>query len=84
MLLLRHTNVPHAFQQQLSSDTTPTLCDAIPPFEAIKSVWNKQKVEMPNVAHIINAGLDKLDEYRERIDLVPSYVGAMSTCYVSH
>ena len=50
----------------------------------MKSVWNKQKVEMPNVAHIINAGLDKLDEYQERIDLVPTYVGAMSTCYVFH
>lgn len=37
---------------------------------------------MPNVAHIIDAGLKKLDEYRERADLVPAYVGAMSTCYV--
>lgn len=57
---------------------TPTLCDAIPAFKAMKSVWNKQKVEMPDVAHIIDAGLKKLDEYRERADLVPTYVGAMS------
>jgi hypothetical protein len=74
--------VPHAFQQRLSSDMTPTLCDAIPAFEAMKSIWNKQKVEMPDVAHIIDAGLKKLDEYRERADLVPAYVGAMSMCNV--
>jgi hypothetical protein len=74
--------VPHAFQQRLSSDTTPILCDTIPAFEAMKSVWNKQKAEMPNVAHIIDAGLKKLEEYRERANLVPTYVGAMSTCYV--
>ena len=48
----------------------------------MNKVWNEQKVEMPNVAHIIDAGLKKLEEYRERVDLVPAYVGAMSMCYV--
>lgn len=47
----------------------------------MKSVWNKQKVEMPNVAYIIDAGLKKLDEYRARADLVPAYVGAMRSCF---
>jgi hypothetical protein len=42
---------------------TPTLCDAIPSFEAMKRVWNEQKVQMP--------------EYRSRADLVPAYVIAM-------
>jgi hypothetical protein len=82
MPILIYVQVPHAFQQRLSSDTTPTLCDTIPAFEAMKSIWNKQKVDMPNVAHVIDTGLKKLDEYRERADLVPTYVGAMSTCYV--
>jgi hypothetical protein len=80
MLILIHIQVPHAFQQRLSSDTTPTLCDTIPAFEAMKSVWNKQKMEMPNVVSIIDCGLKKLGEYQERIGLVPVYVGAMSTC----
>ncbi len=48
----------------------------------MKSVWNKQKADMPNVAHVINAGFKKLDEYCERADLVPAYVGAMSMCHV--
>lgn len=75
--------VPYAFQQRLSFETTPTLCGTIPAFEAMKSVWNAQKADMPNVAHIIDVGLKKLDEYRERADLVPAYVGAMSMCYDS-
>src|SRR5262245_28416962 len=69
--------VPHAFQQRLSAETTPTLCDAIPAFEAMKRVWNEQKVQMPNTAPIIDAGLQKLEEYRERADLVPAFVLAM-------
>jgi hypothetical protein len=82
MPILTEVQVPHAFQQRLSSDKMPTLCDTISAFEAMKSIWNKQKVEMPDVSHIIDAGLEKLDEYQERIDLVPTYMGAMSTCNV--
>ena len=43
----------------------------------MKRVWNVQKDEMPDVASIINVGLDKLEEYRERADLVPAFVLAM-------
>ena len=43
----------------------------------MKKVWNDQKVKMPEAAPIINAGLDKLEEYCERADLVPAYVLAM-------
>ena len=31
--------VPHVFQQQLSHEKTPTLCVAIPSFEAMMSTW---------------------------------------------
>ena len=43
----------------------------------MKRVWNAQKVEMPDAAPIIDARLDKLEEYCERADLVPVYVLAM-------
>ena len=43
----------------------------------MKRVWNVQKDEMPDVASIINVGLDKLEEYCERADLVPTFVLAM-------
>lgn len=69
--------MPHAFQQRLSAEATPTLCEALPAFESMKRVWTTQKDEMPEVASIIDAGLDKLEEYRERADLVPAFVLAM-------
>jgi hypothetical protein len=57
---------------------TPKLCDAIPSFEAMRTKWTNQKAEMPNMASVIDAGLKKLEYYRERLDLVPAYMGAMS------
>ena len=69
--------MPYAFQQHLSAETTPTLCDAIPSFEAMKNVWNELKVKMPDVAPIIDAGLSKLEEYCSRANLVLAYVIAM-------
>ena len=69
--------VPHAFQQRLSSEKTPTLCEALPSFEAMKNVWTQQKTTNPEMASIINAGLDKLEDYRDRAELVPAYVLAM-------
>ncbi len=43
----------------------------------MKRVWDEQKVTMPEAAHIIDASLIKLEEYRSRADLVPAYVVAM-------
>jgi hypothetical protein len=43
----------------------------------MKRVWNEQKAAMPEATPIIDAGLDKLEEYRSRADLVPAYVLAM-------
>lgn len=70
--------VPHAFQQRLSAEKTPTLGDAIPAFEAMQIVWKAQQVKNPKTAFIIDAGLDKLEEYRERANLTPAYALAMS------
>ena len=33
--------VPHAFQQQLSYEKTPTLCDTIPSFKAMAATWEE-------------------------------------------
>jgi hypothetical protein len=76
--LTLYMQIPHAFQQRLSLETTPKLCNTIPSFEAMRMKWTNQKAEMPNMAYIIDAGLKKLDDYRERLDLVPAYVGTMS------
>ncbi|KAF9490016.1 hypothetical protein BDN71DRAFT_1369145, partial [Pleurotus eryngii] len=37
--------VPHTFQQHLSGEKTPTLCDAIPAFKAMMRVWKSLQNE---------------------------------------
>ncbi|KAF8142566.1 hypothetical protein K438DRAFT_1635177, partial [Mycena galopus ATCC 62051] len=69
--------VPHAFQQRLSSETTPTLGNAIPSFEAMIKAWEKEQTEHPETADIVQKGIDKLGTYHERVEDVPVYVLAM-------
>ncbi|KAJ7231378.1 hypothetical protein C8J57DRAFT_1069711, partial [Mycena rebaudengoi] len=71
--------VPHAFQQKLSAEITPTLGNALPAFEAMISKWEQMQRENPEIANIIQKGLDKLGSYQERVERVPAYVLAMST-----
>lgn len=80
MIILK---VPHAFQQHLSHEKTPTLCNAIPAFEAMTTVWEQHQHDHPETAHIVQKGLDKLEEYRDRTDLVPAYVLAMGESLAS-
>ena len=70
--------VPHAFQQQLLYKKTPTLCDTTPSFKTMASTWEEQKVNYPDAANIIDAGLEKPDVYRNCVEMVPTYVLAMS------
>ncbi|KAL1712177.1 ribonuclease H-like domain-containing protein, partial [Schizophyllum commune] len=69
--------VPHAFQQILSGEKMPTLCNAIPSFERMARRWEQLKTELPGMACVIDHGLDKLDEYRDKTDIVPAYIVAM-------
>jgi hypothetical protein len=72
--------VPFAFQQKLSAHKTPTLCDAIPSFEAMLSIWTKmQENAQLSESLVIQEGLDKLTVYRDRTNPVPAYAIAMST-----
>jgi hypothetical protein len=73
--------VPHAFQQKLSVEKTPTLCNALPAFEAMITKWERMQLEYPQIAHIIQKGLDKLGSYQERFERVPAYVLAMSKSF---
>ena len=75
--------VSHAFQQHLSYEKTPTLCNAIPSFEALKSKWEEHQVLHPKTAHIVQPGLDKLANYRGRTELVPAYVLAMGMVFIT-
>ncbi|KAJ7794590.1 hypothetical protein B0H13DRAFT_2171261 [Mycena leptocephala] len=64
-LFKRILAVPHAFQQKLSAEKTPTLGDALPAFEAMIKAWEKQQAKYPDAIHIIQMGIDKLGAYRD-------------------
>ncbi|KAK7041157.1 HAT family dimerization domain-containing protein [Favolaschia claudopus] len=70
-------DVPHAFQQKLSAEKTPTLCHALPAFEAMNKKWEQMQVEFPEASNIIQDGIDKLTSYQARIEDVPAYTLAM-------
>lgn len=69
--------VPHAFQQTLSAEKTPTLCNSLPSFKAMIAVWEDMKIKMPSYAHVIDAGIAKLEDYEERTSLAPAHVLSM-------
>lgn len=43
----------------------------------MKIKWKQYRDDHPLVADVVEAGLDKLEEYRERTELVPAHVLAM-------
>ncbi|EKM60179.1 uncharacterized protein PHACADRAFT_189306 [Phanerochaete carnosa HHB-10118-sp] len=57
--------VPHAFQQLLSSESTPTLISVLSAFEAMKLHWQEQQAKVSNAAGIIQQGLDKSEDHRD-------------------
>jgi hypothetical protein len=76
-MLIKNDQVPHAFQDILGAETTPTLCYAILGFSAFIEKWNQLKDENADWAPIIDPGLEKLQEYVDEIPKVPAYVLAM-------
>jgi hypothetical protein len=69
--------IPHAFQQIMSHEKTPTLCHALPAFEAMTVKWAEHQDNFPETSRIVEKGLDKLLEYSACTQQVPAYVLAM-------
>ena len=70
--------VPHVFQQRLSHEKTPTLCDAIPSFKCLTDIRVEMQDDAPHLYEIIQGGLDKIGDYQEHIGPVPAYTLVMS------
>ncbi|PBK90095.1 hypothetical protein ARMGADRAFT_934806, partial [Armillaria gallica] len=70
-------SVSHDFQHQLSAEKTPTLCDAIPSFKAVLTLWEEDLQKYPHLSHAIQAGLSKLMNYMKCMKDVPAYTLAM-------
>ncbi|KAK1234002.1 hypothetical protein PQX77_002813 [Marasmius sp. AFHP31] len=66
----------HAFQQRLSYEKTPTLCDYLPSFQMVIDKWRDLKQEVPLLDQegIIDAEIEKMEEYEERASSVPVYI----------
>jgi hypothetical protein len=58
----------------------PTLCHALPAYEAMITKWQELKQTFPEASDIIQEGLDKLDIYENYTDLTPAYSLAMGMC----
>ncbi|KAI0000323.1 hypothetical protein BJV77DRAFT_939174, partial [Russula vinacea] len=67
--------LPHAFQEVLSSEKTPTLCNTLPSFDGLLTTMLKRcQVDLSmDVYDIIQDGIDKLEEYQQETDSVPAY-----------
>ena len=70
--------LPYAFQQYLSSERLPTLCHTVVAFHSLRTQWEKYQNKHPQFSHIIQAGVDKLENYLTKIHDVPAYVIALS------
>jgi hypothetical protein len=64
----------------LSHEKVPTLCQAIPAFEALTLKWEEYVEKNPESRDIVMEGINKLEEYRDRADVVPAYILAMGKC----
>ena len=65
------------FNNFLSREKTPTLGISLVAFEAMAARWKQHCDENPEFADVIDAGLDKLDEYYNYAQEVPANTIAM-------
>ncbi|EIN06470.1 hypothetical protein PUNSTDRAFT_71957, partial [Punctularia strigosozonata HHB-11173 SS5] len=59
-LILRY---PHAAQEILSAEKTPTLSLALPCYELLIDGWEDLRTQLPHLITYINVGISKLKEY---------------------
>ena len=52
----------------MSAENTPTLCYSIPAFESFINIWTKLVEENPEWSDIIQPGLDKLEDYKGKLN----------------
>lgn len=69
--------VPHAFQEILSAESTPTLCYSILAFSAFIERWEELQAEEDHLEGVIEEGLDKLRDYQDELPKTPAYTVAL-------
>jgi hypothetical protein len=69
--------IPHAFQDILGSEKTPSLCYVIVAYASFLERWEELAGENQEWAEYIKPGLEKLEDYSLYLDDVPAYTLAM-------
>jgi hypothetical protein len=66
----------------LSGEQTPLLAGVIPVFEVFLTGWEKLARKRKNLAPFIQCGLDRANEYYNRLDKSNAYVVAMGKYFI--
>ncbi|KAG2040289.1 hypothetical protein BDR03DRAFT_858344, partial [Suillus americanus] len=69
--------VPHAAQQAMSSESTPTLSGTVPTFERLIEGWNHIANHFPHFAPLISIGLLWADKYDDQMGTTNAYAVSM-------
>ncbi|TEB22971.1 hypothetical protein FA13DRAFT_1640449 [Coprinellus micaceus] len=69
--------IPHSIQEGVSADKTPTLPVALPAYEQLLTVLRVFKSAEPEIAHGVQAAIDKLNEYFQKTRSARVYEIAM-------
>lgn len=76
--------IPHAFQDILGAESTPTLCYTIFAFSSFIQRWTELKEDHVEWERYIQPGLEKLESYSLHVDNVPAYAIAMGNVFHLH
>lgn len=71
------TSVPHAAQESLSSDSTPTLSYSLPFYHAVTDKWEHLKQGRPLLSPYIEIAIQKVQEYINKSRLSRTYLLAV-------
>lgn len=71
--------VPHAFQQSMSSESMPVLSRAISNFEMFMTGWERLRDQYPILKFWTDIGLEWAKKYYRRMDETNVYIVAMCT-----
>jgi hypothetical protein len=76
---IRHfLEIPHAVQEAISAEKTPTLPVALPAYEDLLTLLKDFKALNPEIGDAVQASIEKLEEYFEKTRQTPIYAVAMS------
>ncbi len=70
-------SLPHAVQELVSGEKTPTLSIVLPAYERLIYLFGLLSKKLPKLAHAIQASIKKLDKYLAKTRKTRIYALAM-------